>query len=159
MRIIVISDTHGNYRVLRQIIQKHAREAQLFLFAGDGQRELDDILLEFQRLTVYAVRGNCDFASTLPASRVVQEGDTRIFLTHGDRLGVKYGTQALLTAARENQAQIAVYGHTHVAACVYEQGIYLFNPGSAHSPRTGRPSYGIIDITPGGIVPFTVELT
>ncbi len=64
----------------------------------------------------------------------------------------------MLLAARENNAQIAVFGHTHVAHCVYEQGVYLLNPGSASSPRAGRASYGIVDITPNGIVPFIVEL-
>ncbi len=158
MRIIVISDTHRNYRVLRKIVEKHAHDATLFLFAGDGERELDDVKMEFTAQAFYSVRGNCDFASMEPLSRIVMAGDVRILLTHGDRYGVKSGTGTLLSAARENNAQIAVFGHTHVAHCAYEQGIYLLNPGSPSSPRAGRASYGIIDITKTGIVPFIVEL-
>lgn len=158
MRIIAVSDTHRNYHILRTIIQKHAREAEMFLFAGDGERELDDVMLEFDTATFYAVRGNCDYASDLPQTRIILTGDTRILLTHGDRYGVKAGTGVLYSAARENEVQIAVFGHTHVAHCEYCDGIYLFNPGSASSPRAGRPSYGIIDITQNSIVPFIVEL-
>ncbi|MFA9381636.1 MAG: YfcE family phosphodiesterase [Acetanaerobacterium sp.] len=158
MRIIVISDTHRNYRVLREIVQKHEHEAKMFLFAGDGERELDHIKAEYEGAVFCAVRGNCDFASMEKASRVVIADGVRIFLTHGDRYGVKSGTGRLLAAARENGAKIAVFGHTHVAHCVYEEGIHLLNPGSAASPRSGRPSYGVVDITPNGIVPFIVEL-
>ncbi len=158
MRIIVISDTHRNYRVLRKIVEKHVHDAKLFLFAGDGERELDEVKMEFSAQSFYSVRGNCDFASMEPVSRIVMAGDVRILLTHGDRYGVKSGTGALLSAARENNAQIAVFGHTHVAHCAYEQGVYLLNPGSPSSPRAGRASYGIVDITKTGIVPFIVEL-
>ncbi len=158
MRILVISDTHGNYRVLRSIVQKHTHDANLFLFAGDGERELDDIKMEFSTQTFYSVRGNCDFASMEPVSRIVQVGEVRILLTHGDRYGVKSGRGRLISAAQENNARIAVFGHTHVAYSSYENGIYLLNPGSASSPRAGKASYGMIDITPNGIVPFVVEL-
>lgn len=158
MRIIAISDTHKNYHILREIVQKHVREAGMFLFAGDGGRELDDVRLEFDTAAFYAVRGNCDFASREPITRIVTADDVSILLTHGDRYGVKGGKAALLRAAQENNAQIAVFGHTHTAYCAYEQGIYLFNPGSPQSPRAGRPSYGIIDITSAGIIPFIVEL-
>ncbi len=158
MRIIVISDTHRSYRALREIVEKHEKDGDLFLFAGDGERELEDIRDEFVNKTFVAVRGNCDFASLEKASRIVVAGDTKIFMTHGDLYGVKAGTARILSAAKENGAKIAVYGHTHVAYTAFEDGVYLLNPGSAAQPRAGKPSYGIIDITAGGIVPFVVEL-
>ncbi|SDM78107.1 metallophosphoesterase [Acetanaerobacterium elongatum] len=158
MRIVVISDTHRSYRVLREIVEKHERDADLFLFAGDGERELEDIRDEFIRKTFLAVCGNCDFASLEPTRRIVMAGNVKIFLTHGHMYGVKGSTAGILSAARESGAEVAVYGHTHVAYAGYEDGIYLLNPGSAAQPRAGRPSYGIIDITAGGIVPLIVEL-
>ena len=158
MRIVVVSDTHRSYRVLREIVEKHEQDADLFLFAGDGERELEDIRDEFLRKTFMAVRGNCDYASMEKTSRIVMAGDIKIFLTHGDMYGVKAGTAGILAAAKENGARVAVFGHTHIAYTGYEDGIYLLNPGSATHPRAGRPSYGIIDITASGIVPFVVEL-
>lgn len=32
------------------------------------------------------------------------------------------------------------------------------NPGSPAQPRDGRKSYGIIDITPSGTLPYVVKL-
>ncbi len=158
MRIVVVSDTHRNERVLREIVLKHEKDAHMFLFAGDGERELSNVRDEFGSLTFHAVRGNCDFASTEKSSRVVMAGEVKILLTHGDHYGVKWGTQKLLTAAKENGARVAVFGHTHIAFSGYEDGVYLFNPGSASSPRAGRASYGMIDVTEAGIVPVVVEL-
>jgi putative phosphoesterase len=158
MRIIVVSDTHRSYRAFRNIVEKHEQDANLFLFAGDGQREFEDIKDEFSHKSFIGVCGNCDFGSPEKASRIVMAGDTKIFLTHGNMYGVKAGADGILTAAKECNAKIAVFGHTHVAYTGYELGIYLLNPGSASQPRAGKPSYGIIDITKAGIVPFIVEL-
>ena len=158
MRIVVVSDTHRNYRVLRDIVIKHENDSSLFLFAGDGERELNDIRDEFCNKTFYAVRGNCDFASIEQASRIVVANDVKIFLTHGDMYGVKATTANIVAAAKKNGAKIAVFGHTHLPFSGYEDDVYLLNPGSAALPRSGRPSYGIIDITKGGIVPFIIEL-
>ena len=66
MRLIVISDTHNNYRVLREIVEKHISDSAAFLFLGDGLRELDDIRDEFTHKEFYAVRGNCDMAAREP---------------------------------------------------------------------------------------------
>ena len=61
----------------------------------------------------------------------------------------------LISAAREHRAQVALFGHTHLAREDYEDGLYLMNPG-----RLGgwEASYGILDITPQGIVTNVVRL-
>ena len=82
----------------------------------------------------------------------------RIFYTHGHTYGVKYGTSKLSEAARLNKYDIVLYGHTHIAKILYEDGIYIVNPGSCSSPREGRASYAVIDITENGIMPVIIEL-
>ena len=54
-----------------------------------------------------------------------------------------------LSAARGNGAQIALYGHTHEPMTDYQDGLYVMNPGALGG---ARGSYGIIDLTPAGIV-------
>ena len=83
---------------------------------------------------VYQVAGNCDrycapqYACELLVCSV---GGVKIFMTHGHRYGVKAGDEALLAAAREQGAQIVLYGHTHRAVCRREtDGIWVMNPGS-----------------------------
>lgn len=158
MRVIVISDTHRDFRTLRQIVEKHREDAGLFLHLGDGEREVDDLLALYPNLPLKAVRGNCDFASMLPETETVFAGDVKIFMCHGHTLHVNAGLAPLVSQARNNGCRIALYGHTHRGDTHYDEGIYVMNPGSPSQPRDGRASYGIIDITPSGIMTFRVEI-
>ncbi len=158
MRIIVVSDTHRRFREFYDIIQKHRQEAALFIHLGDGQREVDDMLELFPDLNLCCVRGNCDYGSILPEVEVVSAGDERILCTHGHNLFVKSTLEPLKKLALQNSCRIALYGHSHKSDTHYEDGIYFMNPGSPCQPRGCKPSYGIIDITPQGIMPFIVEL-
>ena len=158
MRVIVISDTHRDFRTLRRIVEKHWDEAALFLHLGDGERETDDLLALYPDLPFQRVRGNCDFASMLPLSEIAFAGSTKIFFCHGHTFGVNGGLSHLVSAARQSGSHIALYGHTHRGDTHYEDGIYVMNPGSPSQPRDGRASYGVIDITDNGILPFLVEI-
>ena len=53
---------------------------------------------------------------------------------------------------------IALCGHTHIPDILYENGIYLVNPGSCSKPRSSKPTYAVIDITDKGIMPVIVEI-
>ncbi|HIR53153.1 MAG TPA: metallophosphoesterase [Candidatus Onthovicinus excrementipullorum] len=146
MRILVLSDSHGfESGLFRAIAQQPSARDVLFL--GDGLRDIEYVRSHFPELSFTCVRGNNDFSATEPAERLVELGGKRIFLAHGHTYGVKGTDYHLLSAAKSNGADIAVYGHTHTPVTRYEEGIYLMNPGSV---REG--SYGIIDITAGGIV-------
>ncbi len=158
MRVIVVSDTHRDFRTLLRIVDKHRQEAALFLHLGDGEQEVEDVKNLYPDLPITSVRGNCDFSWDNPTTRVVTAGNVRIFMAHGHDLGVKSSTEMLVRLARENGCRIALYGHTHKGDTHYEEGIYVMNPGSPSMPRNGYASYGVIDITGGGIVPFLVEI-
>ena len=43
MRVIVVSDTHRDFRTLLRIVDKHRQEAALFLHLGDGEQEVEDV--------------------------------------------------------------------------------------------------------------------
>ncbi len=154
MRIIVISDTHQNYLNLKEIISQHL-DADLFLHLGDGESECTLLLMQFPEITdrFHNVKGNCDFESLpLELSLDLMPGH-RLFATHGHRYGVKSSLTPLIRAAREDGCDIALYGHTHQSKSVYEDGVYVLNPGSASCPRDGNPpSYGIVDVTTAGVI-------
>lgn len=158
MRIIVLSDTHRRFREFYDIVQKHQREAHLFIHLGDGQREVDDMLEFFPDLPLICVKGNCDYGSMLPEVRTIEAGGVKILCTHGHALSVKSTLEPLKKLAVENSCRIALYGHSHKSDTHYENGLYLMNPGSPVQPRDSKASYGIIDITPGSIFPFIVNL-
>lgn len=156
MRIIVVSDTHGRSFLLSKIMALHP-EAEVFIHLGDGGAEVPGVGAAHPGLRVYALKGNCDSAP-LPDRLLITEGEKRIFAAHGHKLFVKSGTEKLTEEARKAGADIALFGHTHVAMTSYEDSLYLLNPGSLSFPREGAPSYGVIDITKAGIVTNVVKI-
>lgn len=146
MRIIVMSDTHRNFRVLYDLVQLQKPYTDLFIHLGDGEREVDDLLAVEPDLPFKMVRGNCDLGSILPLSDVVAVDHVKIFLTHGHEFSVKYSLDQLTREARNLRAQIVLYGHTHCADYHYENGLHIMNPGSLAMPRGSRPGYGLIEI-------------
>lgn len=158
MRIIVVSDTHGSYQALEDIIERN-KPIDMLIFLGDGERELDNIRALYPDINIYQVAGNCDYMSMAPTETLIDAGKYRIFACHGHSLGVKSSLEPLKDRARRCNARIALFGHTHCRFESYEDGLYIMNPGSAGCPRDGkRPSYGFIDITDSGIVTNTVSL-
>lgn len=151
MRILVISDSHGDSYAVKQALMEQPA-AKIVFFLGDGERDLE-FIDSVQGVYVHKVRGNCDFASALPESVIDEVEGVRIYATHGYVQRVKYGTSLLRQYAADNNAAIALYGHTHVADTTYSDGIWLVNPGSI---RSGE--YAVIDITPSGIMPILMKL-
>ena len=41
MRVIVFSDSHGNYDVLEKIMERHKDDGDVFIHLGDGEREFE----------------------------------------------------------------------------------------------------------------------
>ena len=103
MRIVVISDTHGNGRALRQAVLDQP-QASAVIYLGDGVREAQETAQEFADLPFYLVRGNCDFRAVgedIPVTRLEKLGGKRILCTHGHAYEVKYGLTRAVFAARE----------------------------------------------------------
>lgn len=141
MRILVLSDSHGMPSRILDAVEAHP-EAEALIFLGDGERDLDTVESYYHSLpNVIKVAGNCDFSSSLPLLRVVTLGGKKIYCTHGHAEHVKYGTDELLLRARQEGADIVLYGHTHTGVTCYDDGLYIMNPGSI---RDGH--YGMIDI-------------
>lgn len=153
LRILVVSDTHGNYPLLARVI-KAAGRIDLFIHAGDSGRDLTALTRDFPGLALKAVAGNCDLYSDLPRELLFQAGGHRLFLTHGHRYRVKWDLLRLSLEGQERQAEVVIFGHTHAPLINYDQGILFFNPGSLYRNSTGeRPSYGWLEIGPDGIQP------
>ena len=158
MRIIVISDSHGNFKRLHWVVKRHLESTDLFLHLGDGLQELEDIRCLYPKQKFLAVHGNCDRYFDEKLTRTIDCDGTKVFACHGDIYGVKSNLDKLKIKARMENASIALYGHTHKNFTDYEDGLYIMNPGSITLPRNGLPSYGVIDITKAGIAMHTVEV-
>ncbi len=157
MRIVVISDSHRMSGVIDKILSAQP-EAEYVFFLGDNVGDIEDYEFLYPRKKFCVVSGNCDYNSFLPASGLETVNGVRIFYTHGHTLNVKYTLQNLLYTAKQNNCKIALYGHTHISNTVYEDGVYLVNPGSASRSRSGSNSYAVIDITDKGIMPIIIPI-
>ena len=156
MRILVFSDSHGRgSRVEAAIIEQEAAEHIFFL--GDRVSDIEHLEELYPDKKFYKVPGNCDFSPLAKATKTVTIAGKKIVYTHGHEFAVKSGTERYKAFARAMGADIALYGHTHVAESSYEEGLYLINPGSVGKGH-GLDSYAYIDIENGGILPVIVRI-
>ncbi len=157
MRIVVISDSHKRTGVIDKILSAQ-RQARHVFFLGDNVADIEDFEYLYPDKAFHVVCGNCDFYSTVQSVGLEVINGKRIFYTHGHTYNVKYGLTKLLETAKANNYDIVLYGHTHVAKILYEDGIYIVNPGSPTSPRESKASYAVIDITDNGVMPVIVNI-
>ena len=148
MKLLVFSDSHGMPLYMREALERH-RTADAVIFLGDGMRDFEAMRALFPEMAFYAVRGNCDFGSDAPVKMVLDLGGARIFCTHGHAYNVKYGLYSAVCAAREEKANLLLFGHTHEPLETYDDGLYILNPGSV---STYPASYGIVELSSAGIV-------
>lgn len=157
MRIVIISDSHGQSGKIDKVLQEQP-QAEYIFFLGDNVSDIEDYEFIYPNAKFRVVSGNCDYNSFLPSSGMETVGGVRIFYTHGHTLGVKCSVDNLIKSAKQNNCQIALYGHTHISNILYEDGLYIVNPGSLSRSREGSQSYAVIDITQNGIMPMIIKI-
>lgn len=156
MKLIVISDTHGERSWIQKALDLHP-DADVVVHCGDFASDLE--ILKGTQVEVVSVTGNVmDLHMDLvpPEDReeerlLVYEG-IRVLLTHGHRYDVKHTLNKLFYRALEAQAALVLFGHTHVALSLEHQGVSFLNPGSPARPRGGRPGYGIVEVQEGHFI-------
>lgn len=148
--VLIVSDTHGRVDMLERLIryrQKLLKRGEVLnvIFLGDG---LSDIFScsQYDNIIVHAVRGNCDFSvpfgpfgEEIPTESVIDLCGYKIFIAHGHTLSVKSTLCRLYSRAAEENADIALFGHTHSPLEEYitservsglKKPLAVFNPGS-----------------------------
>ena len=151
MKCLVFSDSHGSFALMKKALDMNP-DAEVVFFLGDGVSDAIAIRDRYPEKAWINVKGNCDvgisssFYDIKKVEKIKLSGYS-IVLTHGDLYGAKYGDGGLLNLAREMNADIVLFGHTHTKkyTCVtdFERPIHLFNPGSI-SVTSG--SFGIITL-------------
>ena len=160
MKCLCFSDSHGSSRLMRHALMLHP-DAEVVFFLGDGLTDVIPLIDTEPRRAWFCVRGNCDHISALGSmdtpkiDSVTLEGK-KIVYTHGDLYGVKYGMSGLERLAESSGADIVLFGHTHTPCEKFQPnddgGVYYFNPGSVGGGYFSSASYGVINITDGGIL-------
>ena len=132
MKVLVLSDSHSSMRFMRLCVSKVNPDVIIHL--GDHFDDGEALNEEFPHIRFYQVAGNCDRFRVPPHAReilVMPIGGVRFYMTHGHIHRVKQVLSLLMRDAREAEADIALFGHTHVAYCEQEaDGLWVMNPGS-----------------------------
>lgn len=157
MKILVVSDTHGHNENLWKAI-KAEEPFDMMIHCGDI--EVDQyVVRDNVDCALHMVAGNNDYDPDLDRIKAFDIGKHRAVLTHGHRYRLYEGMSQLDFLARENQADIVFFGHTHVPVIKNEGGIYFINPGSLTYPRQlGRvPTYIVMTLDANGDVDFQLK--
>jgi uncharacterized protein len=142
MRLLVISDSHGNYPHAFKAHQL-AGPVDHIIHLGDGAEDAR-LLAQVLEVPVILVAGNCDPDPRLPQELTLDFGQYRVLLTHGNRQMVKSGLKQLVGKGIEAGAKVVLYGHTHCSAVQTEAGILFVNPGTLKEGFPG--SYAILTL-------------
>ncbi len=145
MKAIVFSDSHNSVWLMNDLVDKFRSKIDCIIHLGDCTEDTSDF--EIKGIKLFQVRGNNDYDSMYPSERTITLAGKRIYMTHGHRQRVYYGTDTLYYTAAQEQADIALFGHTHMPYLENEGGIIIMNPGSISLPRGGNErSFAFITI-------------
>ena len=136
MKILVVSDTHRNVSLLKDLYYQNAA-CDYFLHLGDSE------LPEYLMNDYSTVKGNCDYAD-FPKVKDIEIDGLKIHMEHGD--GFKFQMNPTKYIEDLN-CDIFLFGHTHKKLANKVKNTYIFNPGSLTRPRDGsKGSYLILTL-------------
>ncbi|MCH5267167.1 MAG: metallophosphoesterase [Lachnospiraceae bacterium] len=157
MKILVVSDTHGRNTNLKKAILNMGNYLDLMIHLGDSECYSDEIE-KMVSCPVEMVKGNCDGLSKLPGAKLIDIGSHKALLTHGHMYGGKTGIGSMRDIARENGADIVMFGHIHEPIIDESEDVVVLNPGSLSQPRQEghRPTYLVMSVEDDGRTDYSV---
>lgn len=148
MKLLIFSDSHYAVEPMAEVTEFEKPDAIIHL--GDMWDDAAELERIFPKIPLYHVAGNCDSyrgGSKTDEIRPVFEG-VRFFCAHGHRYNVKMTYLRFLMKAMEEDARVALFGHTHVAFAEEQNGVLLLNPGTC---RGYGGTYAVIDVNDGKV--------
>lgn len=150
MKYLIASDIHGSAIYCEKLLNAFkAEKADRLVLLGDilyhgprndlpegyNPKKVIDMLNPLSD-KILCVRGNCDTEvdqmvltfSVLADYAVLDLGGRLMYLTHGH----KYGPQ---NPPALSKGDFLLCGHTHIPACVENEGFIYINPGSVSIPK------------------------
>lgn len=175
--ILAFSDSHGSENNAKAILDHFASECDMIVFCGDGTYEITALLEQIKKSkklskefpsVVAIVQGNGDdneyavdfnlsenkdddenYLMQIPRELLIKTAGMNVFVTHGAAYGVYYGLDDLEKQAEILNADLVLYGHTHIADRTDIEQTSFINPGSCTLPRRGLPPSCAVIKLPG----------
>lgn len=154
--ILILSDTHG-VKIKMSAAVRRFPDVDMILHLGDYSRDADYIRARTDK-PVYSVRGNCDLSSTDDSEFLLSVEGVKILLVHGHKQNVKSSLLGLSLYAQEKEADVALFGHTHIPTEQYHHDVLLYNPGSLGEPRGKPATVGLMTVDQGSVRLSTIKL-
>ncbi|WP_298029125.1 metallophosphoesterase [uncultured Dysosmobacter sp.] len=154
MKILVLSDSHGNLANMLRAVEAEAPD--LIVHLGDCWRDGEKLHALFPGTPFEQVPGNCDFRPAEPAERLLFWEDKRVLICHGHTYGVKQTMLNAGYAAEEQSLDLFLFGHTHRPMVDRRGKTWFLNPGSIGD--YARPCYGVVVLKDGRLDARTVLL-
>ena len=132
MKILLVSDSHGDYATLDRLFKMYP-DMNLYLHAGDSEQD------EWSLKPFISVRGNCDHYYDFPNYLVIPTPIGKIYVQH-----TPFVSKSVIN---EHNAKIVIHGHTHTRRNETKNGIVFINPGAISFARDKyEGSYAILII-------------
>ena len=126
LKICLVSDNHANMDCIQRILNDNP-DCDYYLHCGDA-------CVPYEEMSPFAcVKGNNDWDQDYPKERILEIGNYRILMIHGD--GYTYFINRLAQKATQEKCNVVFYGHTHMYDDRYIDGVRLINPGSCSYNR------------------------
>lgn len=154
MKILVTSDTHGNYMAPVATLEESG--AEMLIHLGDEINDAHTLDLVID-IPILKVPGNCDLGAREPRELVETISGKKLLITHGDLYRVKSGLEKLKQRALDIKADIVLFGHTHIPMILKDNGILYVNPGSMMQGDRGK-SCALITLSKNNISAEIIHL-
>ncbi|MBI2590917.1 MAG: YfcE family phosphodiesterase [Candidatus Blackburnbacteria bacterium] len=152
MRVLVISDTHGNINLIRHVLgfAKQQKFGAIF-HCGDFSTNADVAEILRPGLPVYAVLGNADEAQygkiwgmLSSNSATTCTPDVLEFALNGKKIAMAHQPGKVREQMTSGEFDAVFHGHLHLSARVeyYDQTLVV-NPGALGN--TTKPSFAVYD--------------
>lgn len=142
-KILIVSDSHGLKNELMEIKKRHGHEVDAMIHCGDSELTITDEALD----GFIVVRGNCDFDDHFSKEYIKDFNGFKFYITHGHLYSIKSTLMKLNYRAKELNAQIICFGHSHMLGAEIIDGKLFINPGSIRKPRGRKEkTYVILEL-------------
>lgn len=146
MKLLILSDSHKTMEYMYAAVEREKPDRIIHL--GDHERDAMELGRRYPKIPLWSVCGNCDYG-TAPVRMIQEVEGVRLYMTHGHTLHVKYGLLRAEYAAREENANILLFGHTHQSMLDWHNGLWMCNPGSCSG--RGPVTYAVMELSDGQI--------
>ncbi|MDR0248794.1 MAG: YfcE family phosphodiesterase [Oscillospiraceae bacterium] len=148
LKLLVLSDSHNRINLMSRAAEREKPDAVAHL--GDHIADAHRLKAVMPDTAFYMVSGNCDFAPGKTAELTVTLDGVTIYMTHGHIHGVKSSLDGLISCARKNGADLALYGHTHIPLLQSAGKLRVMCPGQMERHGANQSAtYGVVTIERG----------